>query len=166
MTGTIETLDPVKTVQAIAQRQDLSPQEKVRGLLSFGNAHFQTSSALVSNVRGSRYIVMTCVSDEAEVEAGTEFELENTYCYHTLKAETPLAFHQASASEIGGHPCYDMFRLETYIGAPIHAEGKPWGTVNFSAIEARAPFAPEDLALIKELSIAVGQELAGAGQAA
>lgn len=166
MTERNDITQPLKTVQDIAARQDLTAEEKVRDLLSFGNAHFQTSSALVSNVCGSRYIVKSCVSDEVEVELGTEFDLENTYCCHTLKADGPLAFHQASASEIAGHPCYDMFRLETYIGAPIHADGKPWGTVNFSAIEARAPFTEEDLALMSALSAAVGREIIGGAQAA
>ncbi|MBY6139256.1 GAF domain-containing protein [Leisingera daeponensis] len=153
-------------VQAISERLDLEPQEKIKRLLACGNDLFKTASALVSNVRGSRYVVMYCVSDEVEVDPGTEFGLGDTYCVHTLNAKAPLAFHKASSSEIAGHPCYEMFRLETYIGAPIKIGGTAWGTVNFSAIEAREPFAPQDLQAMAALSEAVGRELVAAGQAA
>ncbi|MEW2911373.1 GAF domain-containing protein [Leisingera sp. JC11] len=153
-------------VLAIAERQDLKPQEKIIRLLACGNELFKTASALVSNVRGCRYVVMYCVSDEVEVDPGTEFGLGDTYCVHTLNAEAPLAFHKAGSSEIAGHPCYEMFRLETYIGAPIKIGGTPWGTVNFTAIEAREPFAPPELEMMAALSEAVGRELIAAGQAA
>jgi len=153
-------------VQEISERQDLKPQEKIERLLARGNELFGTASALVSNVQGSRYVVVYCVSDEVEVDPGTEFGLGNTYCVHTLNAEAPLAFHKAGSSEIAGHPCYKMFRLETYIGAPIKIGGEPWGTVNFTAIEAREPFAPQELEAMAALSEAVGRELVAAGHAA
>lgn len=161
-----KTSGAAAAVQAIAGREDLDPQDKLKQLLAYGNARFKTSSGLVSMVKGKRYIVMYCASEEAEVDAGTEFNLENTYCCHTLKAEGPLAFHRAGASEISGHPCYDMFQLETYVGAPLVIGGETWGTVNFTAIEAREPFEPEDLETMAELSAAVGRELVAAGQAA
>ena len=155
----------LEAVQAIADREDLDPKDKLRDLLALGNSWFQTASGLVSMVKDGRYIVMHCVSEEAEVESGTEFALEDTYCSHTLKAAEPVAFHRAGTSEISGHPCYDMFQLETYVGAPVVIDGATWGTVNFTAIEPRAPFEAQDLKLMAQLSAAVGRALADAGQA-
>ncbi|MFY0310133.1 GAF domain-containing protein [Leisingera sp. D0M16] len=156
----------VAAVQGIAGRPDLEPQEKISLLLASGNEWFKTSSALVSQVLGSRYVIVNCVSEEAEVDPGTEFDLEDTYCSHTLVANGPLAFHKAGSSDISGHPCYDMFRLETYIAAPIMIGDEPWGTVNFTAIEAREPFRPQDLDVMTAISAAVGAELIAAGHAA
>ncbi|WP_019296562.1 MULTISPECIES: GAF domain-containing protein [unclassified Leisingera] len=153
-------------VQSITDRQDLEPREKIRQLLAYGNELFSTSSALVSNVQGSKYVIVYCVSEEAEVDPGTAFELDDTYCIHTLQSDGPLAFHKASESEIAGHPCYNMFRLETYIGAPIRFGGSAWGTLNFTAVEAREPFQGADLDTMAALSAAVGRELVAAGQAA
>lgn len=153
-------------IQAMAECRDLSPQEKIRHLLASGNELFKTSSALVSRVQGSKYVVEYSVSQEAEVDPGTEFSLGDTYCVHTLQSEAPLAFHQAGSSEIAGHPCYDMFRLETYIGAPVKIGGVAWGTVNFTAIEAREPFEEVELELMAVLSDAVASELVASGQAA
>lgn len=161
-TGSAQTA----AVQAITDRQDLSPADRLKQLLAFGNAQFGTSSGLVSKVMDTRYVVMHCASEEAEVEAGTEFALADTYCTHMLQAGRPLAFHQAGSSGVSGHPCYDIFRLETYAGAPVVIGGEIWGTVNFTAIEPRAPFEPDDLELLAEISSAVGRELVAAGQAA
>ncbi|MBY6137005.1 GAF domain-containing protein [Nocardioides marinus] len=166
MSGADSAAGAVETVEAIARREDLTSSDKLKELLVFGNTFFKTSSGLVSRVEDSRYTVMHCASHEVEVEPGTEFALEETYCSHTLKAAGPVAFHRAGTSEISGHPCYDMFQLETYVGAPVVIDGATWGTVNFTAIEARDPFAPEDLEVMAALSTAVGQTLASADHAA
>src|SRR5690606_27397042 len=46
-----------------------------------------------------------------------------------------------------------------YIGTPIFINGKPFGTLNFSAPEAREPFTPRDLETIKLFAQWLGNQL-------
>ncbi len=37
------------------------------------------------------------------------------------------------SSEYSGHPCYEAFQLEAYIGVPLLVDGQRFGTLNFSS---------------------------------
>ena len=46
--------------------------------------------------------------------------------------------------------CYEFSHLESYIAAPIHINGRRYGTVNFSSRRPRQrPFSDADVDLIK-----------------
>lgn len=139
----------------LRQDPNLTSDQKVDRILALGNTWFQTSFALVSEIEGDLYRVLRSVSDIAVVEPGTEFPLGVTYCVHTLKTARPVAFHAAGQSAISGHPCYNVFQLDTYIGAPLFRGDEIIGTVNFTAVESREPFGDDDLALIGNLALAL-----------
>lgn len=156
-TRLFETL--LRVLFDITTNQALSRDEKVHEILKLGCERFQTMSAIVSCVQGQTYTVSYCYSHEAPVEPGTRFELGETYCAQTLTGEGPVAYHRASQSGIASHPCYNMFLLETYIGVPLIVDGHVFGTLNFTSPEARAPFEPMDLELIKLFAAWVSQQL-------
>jgi GAF domain-containing protein len=116
-------------------------------------------SAIVSCVQEETYTVIYCYSKEAPVEPGTTFDLGDTYCSQTLLSDGPVAYHQASQSELATHPCYNMFLLETYIGVPLIVDGRTFGTLNFTAPEARHPFTETDIEVVKLFAAWVAQQL-------
>lgn len=130
----------------------LGVSEKLTAILREGNQLFGTAFALVSRVDGDVYKVLHSESEIAPADPGAEFALGDTYCVHTLQAGGPVAYHQAGQSELSGHPCYSVFQLETYIGAPILYAANAAGTVNFTNMDARSPFAEEDLAAVLKIA--------------
>lgn len=149
----------LRQLYAISSCSEMSGSGKIRAILRLGLERFGTSTAIVSWIQGSTYTVLLSESDVHEVPPGTAFDLGDTYCVHTLQAEGPLAFHQVGSSRISGHPCYAMFRLETYIGVPLIVGGKRFGTLNFTCLEDRDPFPEADLELIRFFAAWVALEL-------
>jgi len=99
------------------------------------------------------------VSPGDVIAPGTHFDLQDTYCVHTLAANAPTGFHEAGKSSIRNHPCYVKQQLEAYLGAPIHVGGEVYGTLNFSRPEAREPFSHYDWQLISLMAQWVSYEL-------
>ncbi len=74
-----------------------------------------------------------------------------------LDAEDVFHTNQAGQdARIGGHPCYERFGLESYIGTPLHLNGEVWGTLNFSSPRPRPqPFGQVEIELVRLIADAV-----------
>jgi signal transduction histidine kinase/CheY-like chemotaxis protein len=144
----------------ITSDNNLSHTQKMDALLEFGLNYFQLELAIISEIKEESYIVRHGISPDKSLLVGTIFPVTETYCLHTLATDQALSFHHAGKSHIAQHPCYLSFGLESYIGAPLLVEGKRFGTINFSASDARAqPFNKEEHDFIELLSHWVGNEI-------
>ncbi|WP_083464255.1 PAS domain S-box protein [Phaeobacter sp. 11ANDIMAR09] len=143
----------------ISADQDMESTTKIQTILELGCEHFQTDSALVSWVRGDSYTILYSHSDLVDIPRGSSFQLGETYCSEMLKSNAPMACHNAKQSQFASHPCYDLFLLETYIGVPLIVDGARFGTLNFTSPEARHPFEPHDLEIIKMFAAWISQQL-------
>ncbi|WP_017445826.1 ATP-binding protein [Gayadomonas joobiniege] len=144
----------------ISTNQSLTFKEKADQLLVLGLQIFDLDIGIISKIENSVYFVEYVACHNNEVEVGTQFDVENTYCVHTLNAGHALYFNQASTSEIARHPCYQEFKLESYIGAPIIVDNNIYGTVNFSAVEPSQTFSEESIDYIELFALWLGSELA------
>ena len=142
----------------LVSNPSLSLEDKVNGLLRLGLTIFELEMAIVSQVKDDVYTVDYAQSEGDVVKVGTIFPLNDTYCWHTLRANKAIGFHHSGQSEIATHPCYLQMRLESYIGAPIIENNKVIGTVNFSASNPRAPFTQEEIDYIELFAQWFGQE--------
>lgn len=155
-----KTIATLRNLHEITANNEMSFDEKVQRILVLGKATFDLPMALVSNILDERYIVKYADVPEDAVKPGDEFDLGITYCYHTLKADRPKAFHHAGESEICKHPCYENFGLESYIGVPLIVSKKRYGTLNFSGPEVHdKPFNEHDAELIRLFAQWIGNEL-------
>lgn len=107
--------------------------DALRPLLASGAAHFGLEFGIVSHVSGDDYRVVSQSSPEGSLADGQVFPFANTYCSITLAKDAVVSINHMSQSGYRGHPCYQVFKLQTYIGAPIHQGGRTVGTVNFSS---------------------------------
>ena len=94
---------------------------------------------ILSRIQGEVYTVEACYAPETALQPGQTFDLRKTYCSITLNAEDVVAINHMAASEHHGHPCYEAFKLESYIGIPIKVDGTPYGTLNFSSTRPKDP---------------------------
>lgn len=150
----------LKQLHEITADYSLPLTEKINRLLDLGSDLFHLPFGIVSEVTGDQYVIAYAHSPNGELTPGDSFNLRDTYCTHTLKADGPIAFHNAGNSVIAKHPCYEIFKLESYIGAPLLVDGKAIGTVNFASPDIYAqPFNDSDMELIRLIAQWIGFEL-------
>ena len=150
----------LRTFHDIVSNQHSLLDEKVTQLLRLGLDVFGLSLGIVSKVEGDSYKVLHALSDINDIAPGTQFDLNQTYCMHTLRNNEATGFHHAGKSEIASHPCYQSLRLEAYIGAAIQVNGEVYGTVNFSSPEPSKPFTSDDYGLVELIAQWLGAEIA------
>ena len=144
----------------IVSDQSLSFDNKTQKLLTFGLNVFNLDLAIISKVEDQCYTVLYAVTPNNDLAIGTQFDLQGTYCTHTLKAGSALAFHNVSQSEIADHPCFANFQLESYIGAPIKIGNEVFGTVNFSSADSSPVFTDQTYDYIELFAQWLGAEFA------
>ncbi|WAJ71929.1 ATP-binding protein [Catenovulum adriaticum] len=150
----------LRTFHDIVTDQTLSFQNKAQSLLDFGLKVFDLDIGIISCIQNNIYTVDFVACHNNELAVGAQFPLDNTYCVHTLTAKKALAFHRAGKSTIATHPCYQNFKLESYIGAPININERTIGTVNFSSTEPSSPFSTEYIDYIELFAQWLGSEIA------
>lgn len=154
------TIEVLQDIHTITSNNALSLTDKINGLLKLGSDAFDLPLALVSHIVGDKYTVEYSHTPNGEISPGDSFDVNGTYCIHTLNANGPTAYNHAGTSEIKDHPCYIDFGLESYIGTPLIVKGMRYGTLNFSGpdITERA-FSSNDYSLVQLIAQWIGNEL-------
>lgn len=147
-------------IHHIGTERGLDFDTRIRMLLEEASSHFGLPVGILSRIEGDDYEVVQAVSPDGGLQPGTRFDLGETYCLHTLRADGPVGFHHVAHSTIREHPCYKTFQLEAYLGAPVVVDGERFGTLNFSSPEPTRPFEARDLELISLIANWAGHELA------
>lgn len=125
----------------------------IREVLRQGTSHFSVEFGIVSRIAENDYVVLVQESPDDVLCDGQRFNFGETYCQITLLKGDVVAIEEMSSSEYRGHPCYEMFMLQTYIGVPLRVGDKVFGTLNFSSpIPFGRKFNSEDFAFIRELA--------------
>ncbi len=147
-------------LHSLAADASSDSEERITQLLTLGLETWGLNLAIVSQVTDDTYEVKHSLAVDMDAPpVGTRLKTGETYCAHVLSSSSPQAFHAAGQSSIAKHPCYQKFKLESYIGTPIFVSGKCYGTLNFSAAEPREPFTQRDLETIKLFAQWLGHEL-------
>jgi signal transduction histidine kinase/CheY-like chemotaxis protein len=154
------TIDILLGLHSYTSDTSLTFTEKINGLLTLGRSAFNLPLALISRIVGDNYLVKYSSTPNGEISPGDSFNVNGTYCVHTLKADGPVAYNHAGISEIKNHPCYLDFGLESYIGTPLIVNGLRYGTLNFSGPGVTEDeFSNTDFKLIQLLAQWIGSEL-------
>lgn len=127
--------------------------QQIETLLEFGTQEFGMQVGILSHIQGNVYTVEHFYPENAGLFKGQTFDVNATYCSITLGLRRPTAIHHMQNSEYHQHPCYDIFRLESYIGVPMYVHGQLYGTLNFSSLEPGVlPFTAIDRSLMEVLA--------------
>jgi len=123
----------LRRLNEIAALSHLPLAEQLHQALSVGSRLFALEFAIVSQVEDDTYRIVSQVSPTDTLHDGQEFPFGVTYCNITLDSGGVVAIAHMAASPFTRHPCYSVFKLEAYIGAPVMVDGHIFGTVNFSS---------------------------------
>ncbi len=142
----------LRSLSEIAASSHLSFEEQLRHSLDIGLQHLGLDTGIISQVENQRYTVLYHRPLEAKLEQQV-FDLGRTYCVLTLQADDVVAIHPVKDSDYAQHPAYQDLKLESYIGAPLQVKGMVFGTVNFTALQARTQaFNEADIEFVRLLS--------------
>ncbi len=126
-------LDSLRALDEIGASHFETIEEELGNALLIGAKLYGLELGIVSHVVGGSYTVLAQISPPQTLENGQAFSLGSTYCALTLAQDGVLAIPHMAASPHHGHPCYEAFKLEAYIGCPLRVSGEVFGTVNFSS---------------------------------
>ncbi len=123
----------LRHLSEIAALSHLPLAEQFKRALAVGAAHLGLEFGIISHIEGDVYHVVSQISPPDTLWDGQTFPFGLTYCSMTIEKNDVLAIEDMGKSPQMGHPCYQTFQLETYIGAPLRVDGAVYGTVNFSS---------------------------------
>ncbi|MEM6529341.1 MAG: GAF domain-containing protein [Chloroflexota bacterium] len=155
------TQTPSERLQQIAASGDMMRDEKLNAILELGLSTFYMQNAIISHIDYDAriYTVRYALSPDNVIVPGTVFDLGNTYCNMTIDVPSAVMIPHVAISEHKRHPCYQQFKLESYIGHRVMVNGRNYGTINFSSLSARALFMKEESVFIQQMGDAVGRLL-------
>ncbi|WP_157471697.1 PAS domain S-box protein [Gilvimarinus agarilyticus] len=122
----------------IASLPSTGAKQQLRQALRLGADYLRLPLGIVSEVNGDDYRIHVQVSPADALSDNQVFHLPHCFCVETLHGQDVMAVHHTGRSSLASHPCYQSTQLECYIGAPVWVKGNVFGTLNFSAPEARA----------------------------
>ena len=155
------SIDALQAFHIITTNTELGLEDKIHKLLLLGLETFKLDIGILSNINGDDYIVEYIHGPEGVPEPGTVFDYNESYCIHTYLSNAPTGFHHVSESDIATHPCYEAFKLEAYLGAPIFVNRERYGTLNFSSPSPRKnSFSDKEFVLIQLFAQWIGNEIA------
>ena len=133
------SMQGVRAVTQLAAERRGELAERLAALLELGCERFGLEVGFLSRIEGDhREIRALHAPDGFPLAIGARLPLEDTLCRHAIAAGRPVAVEQVSAA-VWAPPCdTDPLGFESYLGAPVTAGGRPFGTLVFGSRSVRA----------------------------
>lgn len=137
-------------------------EDLLNAYLQVGCKIFQLPTGIVSHVCDRRYFIDAVCSNLSNLTPHLEFDLGDTYCAEVIRQKKTITYECVGAiASLQNHPVYQNLHLESYLGTPIFVGGEIYGTLNFSATEAKQePFESKDRAIIELMARDLGKFIA------
>ena len=123
----------LRSIYNIASGTSLSFDEQMKEILRVGLTELNMEMGIISRIEHDTYTVVHVAPDEKASLQGEQFPLGKTYCSMTVVSDDIVTIDNMSSDEHKGHPCYEHFGVESYIGIALMVNGKTYGTVNFTS---------------------------------
>ena len=145
-----EQADRIHSLYSVVSNSQWSIDQQITETLSVGCRLLDLDIGIVSRIEDNSYTIDHVIALGNELEAGQSFELGDTYCSVTMRADEPVCFHHAKNTYWKDHPCYLKMQLEAYIGTPLDVFGKRYGTLSFSRPrQLELPFRETDIDFVQ-----------------
>ncbi len=146
-------------LMAIGSDQSIAGAEKLKRYLDLGRSFLKLPLGMISRVEGARCEVFQCRAEGRQFSPGMTLPLHQAYCSEVIVRDELLACHCVKESPLRNHPGYERLGLEAYVGMPLWAEERRFGTLHFSAFEPREPFTRSERQFMQLLARWAGAEI-------
>jgi GAF domain-containing protein len=134
-------------------------KDRINSLLSKGIREFSMGLGVLAQIENNNYEIYAVQSNSGAYVPGEKYALGNSYSREVFEKQKTIAEAciEKSATSMH-HPLYRSLPLESYIGAPIVINGKPWGCVDFSSMGQREePFSEQEIEIVESLATELSQ---------
>lgn len=130
----------VDSLSQVMVSKEFYDMEKVFSeALKIGVEYLDFELGIISFISGETYHVAQKYAKRKsfDVEVGAKFDFSKTYCSLVYYEDQELVIEKIGESKYQGHPAYQAFPCEAYIGIPLIVKGKRYGTLNFTSREPK-----------------------------
>lgn len=150
----------LRKIYQISSDRGFSLDARIHEILRLACEYFDLPFGIVSRIKADMYRVINAYDANRNIKVGDIYSFADTYCAHTFKGDQVRSFDNVSESHIADHPCYNKFKLNSYIGIPLYVGGERYGTVNFSGPDPRRKaFSAAEHSFIRMISHWIGHEI-------
>lgn len=137
-----------------------SYEQKRRELLEVGRTYLNVKVGFLTEISdGTQRIVETSGGHEL-LKPGESCPLSKAYCRKTVRHEDAVTVQHAAVDGWEGDTAYELFGLESYIGARVVVDGQVYGTFCFADSKPRnQPFTETEETVVELMSKWVSHEL-------
>ncbi|WP_420318922.1 ATP-binding protein [Ekhidna sp.] len=148
----------LRLLNELNSKSNLTIQERLEDGLKLCCDYLCLEVGIISKIWMDEYQVIAYYPGDCGLSINQKFKLGDTYCDITLNQKGKvLGIDEMSRSNHKGHPCFEKFQLETYIGSAYRIDGKVTGTVNFTSSKKRPePFTDYEIDFISLVAKWVG----------
>ena len=134
-------------------------KDRVDKLLSLGVRELSLTLGVLARIENDNYEIVAVQSNSGAYVPGEKYALGETYSREVFEKQKTIAEACIEKSPTSmHHPLYRSLPLESYIGAPIVINGKPWGCVDFSSMGQREePFSEHEIEMVESLATELSQ---------
>ncbi len=134
-------------------------KDRFDNLLSQGVFELSMTLGVVARIENNNYEIIAVQSNSGAYVPGEKYALGSTYSRDVFEKQKTITKSRIDKSPMAlHHPLYRSLPLESYIGAPVVVNGKPWGCVDFSSMAQRdEPFNERDIELVESLAEELSQ---------
>jgi GAF domain-containing protein len=161
--GTDETIsdsEVLRRMYRITADHEQPFGEKVQDLLGLGRTYLGVEAGFLTEISEDTQLITEASGDHELLQPGESCPLSKSYCRKTVKHESALTVQHAEVEGWEGDAAYDMFGLESYIGAKVIVDGELYGTFCFADSEPREnPFTDDEEMFVELMAEWVGYEL-------
>lgn len=138
---------------------DISFKDQLTNLLDLATKSLGMEVGLLSRIDDNNYSIVDFITKSTMLDKEKIYDLQDTYCEITYKNDRLVAIPAMGKSKYHNHPCYEIFGMESYIGAPYWVKGQRYGTLAFMAPDAITSFRPIDLDFVQMLAQWIGSAM-------
>ncbi len=135
-------------------------EQKRRELLDVGRTYLGVEIGFLTEISDGTQRIVETSGDHELLESGASCPLSEAYCRKTVEQEDALTVQHAAVDGWEGDTAYELFGLESYIGAKVVVDGEVYGTFCFADSKPRnQPFSDTEETFVELMTEWVSYEL-------
>lgn len=152
--------DALQRMYRISSDHEHPFENKLNDLLSLGCEYLNVQVGFLTEISDDTQRIVQTSGDHDLLQSGESCPLSDAYCRKTIHRDNALTVQHASVEGWEQDSAYELFGLESYIGAKVNVEGDLYGTFCFADDEPREhPFSTDEETFVELMASWVDYEL-------
>jgi len=152
--------EALRQMYRITANQERPYEEKLSDLLELGRSYLNVEAGFLTEIADGTQLIVQASGDHELLQPGESCPLAQSYCRKTIKQENALTVQHAELEGWEDDAAYELFGLESYIGAKVVIDGEIYGTFCFADSEPREQsFSADEETFVELMASWVSYEL-------